>query len=350
MATYEEAGVNIEKGDECSRIAYRAAMATFASRKGMIGEPVTLEGGFAGLLDMGAFYLVAGDDGVGTKIELAKELSDFSTLGADLVAMVADDCICVGAETIAITNTIDIDHVDEKIIGEMMDGFSKACSRQKITIPGGEIAEVGASVTGPMWNATSVGVLEKEKFIDCSKVAVGDIILSLHEPYFRSNGFTLVRHILRNSGASEAMKREVLTPSVIYSDAVLSLIGRFGQPRLVDVHGVAHITGGGIPGNLNRALKRNQLGARLPDLFAPADAVLEIQRMGNVADEEAYKTWNMGNGMMLIVSPSEAEKAISLLAAKGVQAKVAGEVIAEPKITFRSCGVARTGEWLEFGL
>ena len=105
MSTYEDAGVNIQLGDERSRIAYECAKATFSARKGMFGEPVAQDGGFAGMLDLGDFCLVMGDDGVGTKMEIAINVGKFDTLGEDLLAMVVDDAICVGAEVIAITNT-----------------------------------------------------------------------------------------------------------------------------------------------------------------------------------------------------------------------------------------------------
>lgn len=152
MATYEESGVNIEKGDKCSAIAYAAAKETFVGRKGLIGEPVLEEGGFTGALDMGDYYLVQNDDGVGTKIIIAEQINKLDTLGYDLLAMVADDAVCVGAEPISVTNTLDVNKADEEKVRALMTGLKKAALEHKIVIPGGEIAELGALVTGYVWN------------------------------------------------------------------------------------------------------------------------------------------------------------------------------------------------------
>jgi len=108
MATYEESGVNIKMGDKCSGIAYQAAKRTFPGRLGMVGEPLIDEGGFSGALDMGDYYLVQNDDGVGSKIQIAEMIGKYDTLGYDLIAMVSDDAVCVGAETISVTNTLDV--------------------------------------------------------------------------------------------------------------------------------------------------------------------------------------------------------------------------------------------------
>lgn len=360
MSTYKQAGVDIDAGDASSKSAYAAAKATFASRQGMIGEPVVQDGGFAGCLDMGDYYLVMGDDGVGTKMEAAVQTGMFDTLGEDLLAMVCDDAICIGAEVISMTNTIDVNKVDPKQIERMMKGLENACKSQKIVIAGGEIAELGDSIKNMVWNATAVGIVEKEKMITGKKVQVGDKIIALKSNLFRSNGFSLVRYVLSQNigenwyeadyGDGRTWGEVTLTPSKIYHNAVLALVGRFKQKSQVEVHGVVHITGGGIPGNLNRVLKANQLGASLDDLWEPQEPMLKLQELGGVQDDEAYKTWNMGNGMLVVVSADEAEKTLEILKENDVQAKVAGEVIAEPKIKFMSKGKFSNGEWLEFGL
>lgn len=360
MSTYEQAGVNIELGDQSSRAAYAAAKATFVARKGMIGEPLMQDGGFAGVLDMGDHYLVMGDDGVGTKMDAAIKADIFEYLGEDLLAMVIDDAICIGAEVIAITNTIDVNKVDPQQIEKMMEGLKNACLKQKVTVAGGEIAELGESVKDMVWNATAMGIVEKEKLITGKKIQVGDKIISLKSNLFRSNGFTLVRYILQNHfGENWHLEKFedgrtwgeiVMTPSKLYHHAVLELIGRHGVERKVDVHGIAHITGGGIAGNLNRILKVNQLGANLTDLWAPQEAMLQIQKFGNVEDREAYKTWNMGNGMMLIVSEDDLEKSLEILTQNNLEAKVCGEVVAEPKIRIGNLGCFGEEEVLECGL
>ncbi|MDP8267476.1 MAG: phosphoribosylformylglycinamidine cyclo-ligase [Candidatus Tenebribacter davisii] len=345
MADYKQAGVDINMGNKASRIAYRFARSTFSSRKGMIGEPVTDEGSFAGMLDMGDFYIVQGDDGVGTKMEVAHKIGKFDTLGYDLLAMVADDAICLGAETISITNTLDTNKVDPDITYDLMKGLAKACNEQKVVIPGGEIAEVGKSVNGNVWNATAVGVLEKGKIISGNNIRAGNVIIALQEKGFRSNGFSLVRYILEKefdeniynepSPFNKSWGEMILKPSKIYSSALLELLGRFGEERKYNILGIAHITGGGIPGNVNRILKNTGLGAEFNDLFSPSPMVKEIQKIGDVSEIEAYKTWNMGNGMVIVVEKDDADKIVDALS---VKAKIVGFVIEEKKIIINSLG------------
>ncbi|NIA01921.1 MAG: phosphoribosylformylglycinamidine cyclo-ligase, partial [Nitrospirae bacterium] len=185
MATYEEAGVNIDIGGKCSTIAYSAAKKTFAGRKGMIGEPLVDEGGFSGALDMGDYYLVQNDDGVGTKIKVAEMIGKYDTMAYDLIAMVADDAVCVGAETISITNTLDVNKIDETKVSGLMAGLEKAALEHKIVIPGGEIAELGDALNGYVWNATAVGIVEKGKMITGENISAGDKIIGLRSAGFR---------------------------------------------------------------------------------------------------------------------------------------------------------------------
>ena len=346
MVDYKKSGVDIQAGDNASKIAYDYAKSTFSSRKGMIGEPVIDEGFFAGLINMGDFFIVQSDDGVGTKMEIAERIGKFDTLGYDLLAMVADDVVCLGAETISVTNTLDTNKVDAAIIGDLMKGLARACIEQKVVIPGGEIAEVGKAVNGNVWNATAVGVLEKEKVITGEAIKPGDKIIALKENGFRSNGFSLVRYIIEHKLGCEGYSKPspfgkswgelLLEPSRIYSGVLLEILGRFSVKRKVNIKGIAHITGGGIPGNFKRVLKQTELGARFDNLFKPSDIVKEIQEMGEVTEEEAYKTWNMGNGIMLVTAPEDVEKTLDLLS---IKAQVVGEIVEEKKIILNSKGL-----------
>ena len=345
MSSYKKAGVDIEAGDNASKIAYEFAKSTFFSRKGMIGESIADDGSFAGPIDMGDFYLVQCDDGVGTKMEIAERIGKFDTIGQDLLAMVCDDAICLGAETISMTNTLDTNKVDAKIVHALMQGLAKACIEQKIVIPGGEIAEVGNRVNGNVWNATAVGIIEKDKVITGANIEVGDKIIALKENGFRSNGFSLVRYIIEQNFGKDGYSTQspfekswgeaLLEPSQIYSAELLKILGRFGGKRKINLKGISHITGGGIGGNLNRILKKTNLGAKLDDLFAPSLMVKEIQKIGKVSEKEAYKTWNMGNGMMIVVAPKDADKTLEMLQ---LDAKIVGEIIIDPKIILHSKG------------
>ena len=342
MATYKQSGVDIDLGDKCSAIAYASAKNTFGGRKGMIGEPVTDEGGFTGTMDMGDFYLVQNDDGIGTKMAVAEAIQKYTTIGYDLVAMVADDAACIGAETISISNTIDADKVDERKITDMMVGLENAALEHKIVVPGGEIAELGSVLNGYIWNATAVGIVEKNKVISGANIKSGDKIIGLRSAGFRANGLSLVRFILKekfgDGWAFEKFNHDltwgeaVLTPSIIYSSLILDLHGRFKEPKKAELKGIAHITGGGIPGNLSRVLKKTGLGANLNNLPKPHEPMQKLIDFGSVSAEEAYRTWNMGVGMIIV--SNDVDQVEAACARHSINMQVIGEV-AEGKIEIK---------------
>ncbi|MCF7836880.1 phosphoribosylformylglycinamidine cyclo-ligase [Candidatus Gracilibacteria bacterium] len=336
---YASAGVNIAEGDAASKLAGKFAALTFAGRKG-IGKPVKLTGGFAGILDFGKFYLVMGDDGVGTKMEVAEKMKKFDTLGSDLLAMVVDDAVCLGAEVVAMTNTLDTQKVNQKIVGGLLKGLAKVCRNEGVVIAGGELAEVGKAVNGMVWNATAIGIVDKKKVILGDKIKVGDAIIALKEDGLRSNGFSLARKILADKFGENyhrkflGMKKWgelLLTPSRIYHSAILELVGRFGEKPKVAVKGICHITGGGIPGNLPRILPKG-LGAKLTNLWKPAAWVKELIRIGKVSEDEAREVWNLGNGMLLVVNPKDIDKTLEILRKRKIPARIAGEITKGGKI------------------
>ena len=259
MATYKDSGVDISAGEKASKSAYECAKNTFSARDGMFGAPVKLDGGFAGALDFGDFYTILNCDGVGTKIDIALETGEFSGLGDDLLAMTADDAICVGAEVISITNTFDTNSVNAEEISAMMKSLEKACIKQNITISGGEIAELGKTLNKTIWNSTAMGVVEKEKFLTGDKIQAGDVVISLKENGFRSNGFSLARYVLSENNIKYSDKfsekttwgEELLTPCTIFHNAVLDLMGRFREEKKVQINGCVHVTGGGLAGNFS---------------------------------------------------------------------------------------------------
>jgi phosphoribosylformylglycinamidine cyclo-ligase len=338
MTTYKQSGVDIKAGDKSSAIAYAAAKTTFASRKGLFGKPVNLEGGFSGAIDLGKFYLVTNSDGVGSKIQIAEALKKYDTIGYDLLAMVADDAVCIGAETLTITNIIDTNKVNYKIIEPLMKGLVKACKEQHVIIPGGEIAELPDILNSNYWNASAVGIVEKRKLITSSKVKPGDKIIGLKSHGFRSNGFSLIRYILKKKYGANWHKKKytgnktwgqaVLTPSLIYSNAILELLGRYGKPRKANIKAIAHVTGGGLPGNIKRVL--GKYGANLNNLPRPHKMMLDLQELGKVSTKEAYKTWNMGVGMILV--SNDFKKIEPVLKKHKIGAQVIGEVVKEGKI------------------
>lgn len=342
MNTYKQAGVDVETGDKASRIAYENAKKTFSSRDGLFGTPVTLDGGYAGLIDMGEFYLVQNDDGIGTKSMVAEKVQKYDTLGYDLLCMVADDAVCLGAEVVSITNTIDTNKVNPEIIEQMMTGLAKACQEQKILIPGGEIGELPDLANGITWNAAAVGIVAKDKVIDGSQITVGDSLIALPSHNFRSNGLTLVRFILNNKygenwhaepfNDQKTWGEAVLEPSIIYHNALLNLLGRYKQERKFNLKGISHITGGGITGNLPRILKKSGLGAKvsLPSTLIP-ETMHRLIEMGNLQLDEAIHTWNMGVAMILVTD--QPDQLIALLADQNIQAQNIGHITSEPSCT-----------------
>ncbi|HLD63740.1 MAG TPA: AIR synthase-related protein [Candidatus Peribacteraceae bacterium] len=346
MTTYKDAGVDTAAGDAASKAAYARAAVTFPSRAGMIGAPVEEADGYAGLLDMGDFYMVQTTDGTGTKMDIAARMGRYDSLGYDLLAMVADDAVCTGAEVISVSNCIDVPKVDPKMIDTLLGGLAKACQAQRIVIPAGEIAEVPGTVAHAVWSATAVGVVAKDRVMDVDLMQPGDVVLAIREHGARCNGFSLIRKILTDAVGNDWQKKKtangknwgeaVLTPSVVYHDAVLRLLGRYGEKRPVNVRGIAHITGGGIPSKFRRILKKKNLGAELTDLWEPPAFLSELIGLGSVAPEEAYRTWSMGNGMLLVLPEKEVESALRLLKKTSVEAKRAGVITADSKIIIKS--------------
>lgn len=342
MTTYKDAGVDTEAGGRASAKAYEHALSTFPGRAGLTGRPLEDKGGFAGLIDMGGFYLVQNDDGTGSKMDIAYAMRSFDTIGYDLLAMVADDAICTGAEVISVSNTLDVPAVDVPMVDSLLAGLARACREQKIIIPGGEIAEVPGAVLCPVWNATSVGIVDKDKVLRPEDAEEGDLVLALRSAVARSNGFSLIRRILQDAHGEHwhgvewkngaTWGQVLLTPSVIYHAALLGVLGRFGEPRKAEIKGLAHITGGGIPENFARTLKKSGLGADLTDLWPPHDAIRDLIALGSVPVAEAYRTWNMGNGMLAIVSPADAPAVIGILASQKIQVKQAGVLTKRPGI------------------
>jgi len=336
---YASSGVNIATGDDASKRAYTNAKKTFPSRSGMIGEPFALEGGFSGALDFGDFLLVQNDDGVGTKSEIAERTGVYNTLGEDLLCMVADDAICVGAETVSITNTLDVPVVEPDVIESLTTGLGEACTREKVVIPGGEIAEVGDACNKMVWNATAVGIVNKDRFISGKDVKVGQKIIGLRGRVLRSNGISLARKICAVSFGANWHEKEwkdgitwgqvLLTPSKIFHRLVLeNVIGGYGQERPFNVSGIVHITGGGIPGNVPRIFTDKTLGAKFDNLHEPHQAIKDLQKLGNVKEEECYKTWNCGTALMIFCDEENADAICEKLnsADSEVDAKIVGEV------------------------
>lgn len=346
MATYKQAGVDIDLKDRCSEIFYEAAVKTFANRKGRFGEPEIARGGFSGPMyipELKDAYLLKNSDGVGTKVEVAELMAKHDTIAFDLFAMVCDDAAVLGAEPFALTDTLNVSTLHLETIEQLAEGLVQAAEKARVAVVGGEIAVLSDSVrTEYLWDADVVAVLERKKTLKKETIKPGDRIVGLRERGFRSNGFTLIRKILREQfGARWVDERHdarrswgeiVLTPSVIYTPVLVDAVGPYGQDGQAEIKGAAHVTGGGIPGNLPRCLPQG-LGAYVD--VEPLEPMLKLQELGHVEDREAYRVWNMGVGMLIVTNE---EKIFEIVRKYDMEALAVGEVIEEPKIVIQNRG------------
>jgi phosphoribosylformylglycinamidine cyclo-ligase len=370
--TYHAAGVDIHLGDEASRILYEAARQTWANRAGRFGEVITPFDDFTGLrvIDIGGLpagtVLSMGFDGVGTKVEIGERIARHDTIAFDLLAMVCDDAVVRGGEPVVVGTVLDVNCLGREgesylaAVRQLAKGYVEAAAEAGVAVINGEVAELGVRVQGfgPFTYNWSAGVLwfaRRDRMFTGFEIQPGDALVGLREKGFRSNGLSLVRQIFcrqlgenwhESSFQGSSLGELVLWPSRIYTRPVAAMLGGIQDEPRATVHGVAHITGGGIPGKLGRVLKPRRLGAHLDAPFPPGDVVLYCQELGGVPDEEAYRTWNMGQGM-IIVTP-EPDKAIALAEEYGVEGRVIGAVTASPGITIRSQGNCKQNKELTF--
>jgi len=360
---YKNSGVNIELGDEASKILYNAAKATWQNREGKIGEVVSPFDDFSGVRVIDVSNLPEGSlmclgfDGVGTKVEIAERMGRHETVAYDLFAMVCDDAVVRGGEPAIIGSILDISALETgnkshiELLKQMAAGYVAAAKDANVAVINGEMAELGNRISGYgdfnyNWGSGLVWFAAKSRLYTGFEIKAGDKIVALRENGFRSNGLSLTRRILEKSFGPEWHEEEfqneklgnlVLTPSRIYSKLLCELNGGFAGTPQADIHGVAHITGGGVPGKLGRVLRASKLGANLDNLFDPAKIMIHLQELGKVTDTEAYKTWNMGQGM-LVITP-EPERVITQAKLHNIDAQIAGEVTVKSGIRIASKGV-----------
>ena len=325
-ATYAGAGVDVDAGD--ALVGRIRALAGLTDRPGVVGGI----GGFAGLfaLDTDRYrhpLLVSSTDGVGTKLLVARATGRFATVGIDLVAMCVDDVVCAGAEPLFLLDYVAVGRLVPERVEALVAGIAEGCRLAGCALAGGETAEhPGAMAPDDVDVAGfALGVVEQGEELGASRVRAGDVLVGLTSPGLRSNGYTLARHVLLDraaldldgpawEGAAWSLADELLRPSVVYAPAVLRALEASGRGAGGGVHACAHITGGGIPGNLARVLAPD-LDARVerrawcvPRIFA------EIGRLGGVEDAELARVFNLGIGMVLVVHPSSVDAVVGAVA------------------------------------
>jgi phosphoribosylformylglycinamidine cyclo-ligase len=331
-ATYASAGVDIAAGD--SAVARIRHLVASTSRPEVLGDIGGFGGSFA--FDPDRFsqpVLVSSTDGVGTKSYVASAAGRYDTIGIDLVAMCVDDIVCVGAEPLFLLDYVTTAKLDSDQMQQLVSGVATGCRTAGCALLGGEMAEHPGSLPPGAFDLAgfTVGVVERHAMLGASRVAVGDALVGLLSPGLRCNGYTLARHVLLEraglrledpawAGSDHTLADELLAPSVIYAPAVLGVLGA------VDVHAAAHVTGGGIPGNLRRVLPAHadaEIDRRAweePRVFG------EIRRLGDVDEGEMARVFNLGIGMVLVVDPSGATGAVDALVGAGCPAVVMGRV------------------------
>lgn len=327
--TYKEAGVDITAGDELVQRIKAPVKKT--TRSEVIGGL----GGFGALTRIPKGYtnpvLVTGTDGVGTKLRLAIDLHKHSTVGQDLVAMSVNDIVVQGAEPFLFLDYYGTGKLDVDTATTVVTGIAHGCELTGCALVGGETAEMpGMYEVGDYDLAGfAVGVVDEDKIIDGSKVKVGDALIGIASSGPHSNGYSLIRHILKKVGAKPLEDKlsdgtlladALLAPTRIYVKQILKLI------KEVDVHALAHITGGGFWENIPRVLPEGTCAACDGDSWTRPEVFKYLQKNGNVDAYEMFRTFNCGVGMIAVVSKEEASKAVDVLNATGEKAWVLGEI------------------------
>ncbi|HEY8302306.1 MAG TPA: phosphoribosylformylglycinamidine cyclo-ligase [Jatrophihabitans sp.] len=341
-ASYAEAGVDIAAGERAVELMKGAVKRT--DRPGVRGGL----GGFAGLFDLDLVkypkpVLASSTDGVGTKIAIAQALDRHDTIGIDLVAMVVDDLVVVGAEPLFLSDYIATGKVVPEKIAAIVSGIAEGCVRAGCALVGGETAEHPGVMRPDEYDVsgTGVGVVNADAVLGPERVRPGDVLLALGSSGLHSNGYSLVRHVLLERGrlpldarpellGGRTLGEELLEPTRIYAQDCLALAAHAGA------HAFAHITGGGLAGNLARVLPAGVRAVVDRSSWTPPAVFALIAETGQVAREQLELTFNVGVGMVAIVPAERADEALALCIARGVPAWLLGRVQAdEPNATHK---------------
>ncbi|MBT4553671.1 MAG: phosphoribosylformylglycinamidine cyclo-ligase [Candidatus Thioglobus sp.] len=319
--TYQDSGVDITKGNE------------LIERIKPIAKSTAREGVLAGLGGFGAMFelpinkyknpvLISGTDGVGTKLKVAEMLNKHNTIGIDLVAMCVNDLIVQGAEPLFFLDYYATGKLNTEVAVSVISGIGEGCKQSGCALIGGETAEMPGMYQGEEYDLAGfcVGIADKDKVIDGSKVTSGDHIIALGSSGPHSNGYSLIRKVLEQSSPTEEQLNALIEPTKIYVKSVLSLIEKF------PMHAISHITGGGLLENIPRVLPKN-LAAKLDSNSWQLPNIFNwLQEQGNIDIMEMYRVFNCGVGMVIVLPKSESNQAINHLKELGENAWLIGEI------------------------
>lgn len=326
--TYASAGVSLDAADAVVE-RLRGAVAS-TRRSGVIDA----HGGYAGLFALqGLGYadpvLVAGTDGVGTKLELHREAGTLHAAGIDCVAMCVNDILCTGADPVLFLDYVAVGRLDPEQVAALVEGIADGCRQAGAALLGGETAEHPGVMPDDALDVAgfALGVVERDRLIDGSRVAPGDVVIGLAASGLHSNGFSLVRRVVADGGGLGSAPADLLAPTAIYRDAVVAL------REAVDLRALAHITGGGIEGNVPRVLP-DGVGLIVDAAAWPRPDVITWLADAGVAEDELRRVFNLGIGMIAIVPAADADPALAALADQGTAAWRIGEAVAGEGVTY----------------
>jgi phosphoribosylformylglycinamidine cyclo-ligase len=326
--SYADAGVDLEAADRSVDLIAEAVRRTH--RPEVLGGI----GGFGGLfaLDVARYrepVLVSSTDGVGTKVDLARQLGVLDTVGQDLVAMVVDDLVVTGAEPLFFNDYVSVGKLDPDRVAALVRGIAEGCAQAGCALVGGETAEHPGLLGHDEFDLAGfgVGVVERDRILGPDRVVAGDVLVAMASSGPHSNGYSLIRRIVAGldldaqHGLDRPLGAALLEPTRIYARDCLALLEE------VEVHAMCHVTGGGLPGNLPRVLP-DTLDADVDVTSWERPAIFAwLAEHGPVADDELWRTFNCGVGMVAVVPPTEAGRAVEVLTARGVPAWRLGEVV-----------------------
>jgi phosphoribosylformylglycinamidine cyclo-ligase len=384
--------VNIEYGDDVSRMLYEASKLTHSNRPGLVRTSHDSFSGFRAIDgsyfgDISNYWMQLGLDGVGTKVEVSERLRSHSPVAHDLFAMICDDASVRGGEPLAVGSILDVRQLNEddytkEAIQQLAQGYYEAAERANVVILNGEVAELGNRIGGHVdalfsyerirreglrrkrfnynWGGVVLWLAHKERELTGQQIQTGDALVGLAEHGFRSNGVTDVRKIMRKEHGRNwhddtvksigdlTLGELVQKPSIIYCSFINELTGGYDinkKPK-AEVHGIAHITGGGQPSKLGRMLEPSGHGAVIFNPLSPPPIMLEVQKMGKYSDRKAYGKWHMGPGM--IIATPQPEQVMVEARKRGIAAKNIGVVTEEPGIRIKNMGTQQVEEYLTF--
>jgi phosphoribosylformylglycinamidine cyclo-ligase len=333
MSTYEAAGVDIEAGERA--VALMKEHLAKSRRPEVVGDI----GGFAGLFDVSALkkfdkpLLATSTDGVGTKTEIARILGKYDTIGEDLVAMVVDDLVVCGAEPLFMTDYIAVGKVFPERIASIVSGIAIGCKKAGTALVGGETAEHPGLLAEDEFDiaGAATGAVDQKNLLGAEKIKEGDVIIAMPASGLHANGYSLVRHIIKNAKLDLAthsdefgktIGEQLLTPTEIYSLDCLALINGMKDR----VHAFAHITGGGLASNTARVIPDHLQATFDRSTWSLPLEMSFLAEVGSVGQVDMEKTWNVGIGMVAIVDSQSADLALTSLAARGMKGWVCGAI------------------------